>query len=110
MGTTDTLDTAPVLAAVREAISKYGKPEIINSDQGSQLTNDKYTEHLKTSNIRQSMDGKTRWVDNVIIERWFSSTLASLTVKPLTSLEFIPISKVYQIRSFLKLLSDLSFC
>jgi putative transposase len=69
----DTLDTAPVLAAVRDAISRYGKPEIINSDQGIQFTSDNYTEYLKTLHIRQSMDGKARWVDNVIIERWFRS-------------------------------------
>ena len=69
----DTLDTAPVLAAVKQAINRYGKPEIINSDQGSQFTSDDYTEYLMTENIRQSMDGKARWVDNVIIERWFRS-------------------------------------
>lgn len=69
----DTLDTAPVLAAVKEAISRYGKPEIINSDQGSQFTSDDYTEYLKSAHIRQSMDGKARWVDNVVIERWFRS-------------------------------------
>jgi len=69
----DTLDTAPVLAAVKDATSRYGKPEIINSDQGSQFTSDNYTVYLKTANIRQSMDGKARWVDNVIIERWFRS-------------------------------------
>ena len=43
----DTLDTAPVLVAVKEAIKKYGKPEIINSDQGSQFTSDNYTVSLK---------------------------------------------------------------
>jgi putative transposase len=69
----DTLDTAPVLAAFRKAISIYGRPEIINSDQGSQFTSDNYTEYLKKANIRQSMDGKGRWVDNVVIERWFRS-------------------------------------
>jgi len=37
------------------------------------FTSEKYTEYLKTANIRQSMDGKGRWVDNVIIERWFRS-------------------------------------
>jgi putative transposase len=63
----DTLDTAPVLAAVKGAISRYGKPGIINSDQGSQFTSDSYTMYLKAANIRQSMDGKARWVDNVII-------------------------------------------
>ncbi|WP_156946386.1 IS3 family transposase [Desulfitibacter alkalitolerans] len=69
----DTLDTAPVLAAVKKAISQYGKPEIINSDQGSQFTSDEYTSYLKQENIKQSMDGKGRWIDNVVIERWFRS-------------------------------------
>jgi putative transposase len=69
----DTLDTAPVLAAAKEAIDRYGKPEIINSDQGCQFTSDSYTNYLKSLNIKQSMDGKARWIDNVVIERWFRS-------------------------------------
>ena len=69
----DTLGTAPVLQAVRNAIDTYGIPAIINSDQGSQFTSDDYTAFLATHGIRQSMDGKARWVDNVIIERWFRS-------------------------------------
>lgn len=69
----DTLDTAPVLEAVKKAIRRYGKPEIINSDQGSQFTSDEYTAYLKRDGIRQSMDGKGRWIDNVVIERWFRS-------------------------------------
>ncbi len=63
----DTLDTAPVLAAVKDAIRQYGNPEIINSDQGSQFSSDDYTSYLKAEGIRQSMDGKARWVDNVVI-------------------------------------------
>ncbi len=69
----DTLDTAPVLQAVEEAISQYGTPAIINSDQGSQFTSEEYTSFLKSNGIMQSMDGKARWVDNVVIERWFRS-------------------------------------
>jgi len=69
----DTLDTAPVLQAVKQAIEKHGTPAIINSDQGSQFTSDDYTNFLRESSIRQSMDGKARWIDNVIIERWFRS-------------------------------------
>ena len=69
----DTLDTAPVLEAVNTAIDIYGKPEIINSDQGSQFTSTEYVHHLKKNQILQSMDGKARWVDNVIIECWFRS-------------------------------------
>jgi len=69
----DTLETAPVLEAVRDAIDRYGCPAIINSDQGSQFTSDDYIRLLAENRIRQSMDGKTRWIDNVIIERWFRS-------------------------------------
>ena len=69
----DTLDTAPVLDAVKRAVNRYGVPAIINSDQGSQFTSDDYTGFLREQKIRQSMDGKARWVDNVIIERWFRS-------------------------------------
>ena len=69
----DTLDTAPVLEAVKAAISKHGTPGIINSDQGCQFTSEAYTGFLKQQGIRQSMDGKARWVDNVLIERWFRS-------------------------------------
>ena len=69
----DTLETAPVLEALKEAFAKHGVPGIINSDQGSQFTSTEYIDLLKSMNIRQSMDGKARWVDNVIIERWFRS-------------------------------------
>ena len=69
----DSLDTAPVLEAVKSAINIHGKPGIINSDQGCQFTSNEYVDFLKGENIRQSMDGKARWVDNVIIERWFRS-------------------------------------
>jgi len=69
----DTLDTAPVLDAVHSAINKYGEPGIINSDQGSQFTSNVYRDYLKRCGIRQSMDGKGRWIDNVVIERWFRS-------------------------------------
>lgn len=69
----DTLETANVLQTVAEAIQTYGIPAIINSDQGSQFTSTEYRQLLKQHGIRQSMDGKARWVDNVIIERWFRS-------------------------------------
>ena len=69
----DTLETAPVLEAVREAVERNGIPAIINSDQGSQFTSDDYRALLKSLYIRQSMDGKSRWADNIMIERWFRS-------------------------------------
>jgi putative transposase len=52
-----------------EAIGRYGKPEIINSDQGSQFTSQKWIELLEGRRIRVSMDGKGRAIDNVYIER-----------------------------------------
>jgi Transposase and inactivated derivatives len=69
----DTLYTRPVLAAVKNAVDKYGTPGIINSDQGSQFTSDDYKQLLRKLDIRQSMDGKSRWADNIMIERWFRS-------------------------------------
>jgi putative transposase len=67
----DNLGTAPVLDCVKRANKDHGLPSILNSDQGSQFTSDEYMSYLLTNNIRQSMDGKGRWIDNVIIERWF---------------------------------------
>ncbi|MCK4509838.1 MAG: integrase core domain-containing protein, partial [Desulfuromonadales bacterium] len=52
---------------------RYGKPEIFNTDQGSQFTSDDFTGVLNSANIRISMDGKGRWVDNVMIERLWRS-------------------------------------
>ena len=68
----DTLDTTMVINACKKAF-KVAKPLIINSDQGSQFTSDKYIEFIRNSGIRQSMDGKSRWADNIMIERWFRS-------------------------------------
>lgn len=72
-GLSDSLETAPVLEALEDAIERYGYPAIVNSDQGSQFTSREYMDYLKENKIRQSMDGKARWVDNVLIERWFRS-------------------------------------
>ena len=69
----DTLDTDSVIIAVQEAVKRHGVPAILNSDQGSQFTSDAYKSLLKELGIRQSMDGKRRWADNIMIERWFRS-------------------------------------
>ena len=66
----DTLDTRMVMNALKKSL-KVSTPEIINSDQGSQFTSDEYCSFLKEKGIRQSMDGKSRWADNIMIERWF---------------------------------------
>jgi putative transposase len=52
----DTLESAPVLAALRRAIETYGVPGIVNSDQGTQFTGEDYRQYLKSLKIRQSMD------------------------------------------------------
>lgn len=66
----DTLDTRMVTNAVNKAFS-IAKPEIMNSDQGSQFTGERYTNLLKQNRVKISMDGVGRWADNIPIERWF---------------------------------------
>ena len=66
----DTLDTRACIEACEKAF-KVAKPEILNSDQGCQFTSQKYKDFLKANKIKQSMDGKSRWADNIMIERWF---------------------------------------
>jgi putative transposase len=55
--------------ALEEALARYGKPEIFNTDQGSQFTSLAFTSVLKQNDIRISMDGKGCWRDNVFVER-----------------------------------------
>ena len=68
----DTLDTKMVINALKKAF-KVANPLILNSDQGCQFTSTEYIAFLKENHIRQSMDGKSRWADNIMIERWFRS-------------------------------------
>ena len=68
------MDAAFCTEAVEEAISKYGKPEIFNADQGSQFTSSAFTGLLHAHGIRISMDGKGCGRDNVFIERVWRST------------------------------------
>jgi putative transposase len=58
---------------LNEAIEMHGKPEIFNTDQGSQFTSLYFTGALKSQNILISMDGKGRAIDNVFIERLWRS-------------------------------------
>jgi len=64
-----TLDKGFCIEAVEEALAKYGKPEIFNTDQGSQFTSLAFTGLLKSHEIAISMDGKGAWRDNVFVER-----------------------------------------
>lgn len=68
----DTLDTRACIEACKKAF-RVARPEILNSDQGCQFTSQEYKEFLKENHVRQSMDGKSRWADNIKIERWFRS-------------------------------------
>ena len=65
----NTLSTDFCIEAVQEAVTRYGKPEIFNTDQGCQFTSSPFVELLKQHGIRQSMDGKGCWRDNVFVER-----------------------------------------
>ena len=69
----NTLDKAAVTETIKKAIKQHGKPEIMNSDQGSQFTSNEYINLLKENGIKISMDGKTRALDNQRIERFFQS-------------------------------------
>ena len=55
--------------ALEEALTRFGAPEIFNSDQGAQFTDSNFTERLKAHGVAISMDGKRRRIDNVFIER-----------------------------------------
>ena len=68
----NTMDAEWVVCCVKQAIARYGAPEIINSDQGSQFTSDEYVQYIKSlETVRISMDGKGRATDNAYIERFF---------------------------------------
>jgi len=69
----NTMDTTFCIEALDEALDKYGAPEIFNTDQGTQFTSEDFTGVLKSSDIKISMDGKGRWMDNVFIERLWRS-------------------------------------
>ena len=68
----ETLALRPVMNAVTKAF-KISKPEIFNSDQGIQFRSPWYSYVLNENNVKQSMDGRGRWADNIMIERWFRS-------------------------------------
>ena len=69
----NSLTTDFCLEAVEEAIQRYGKPEIFNTDQGSQFTSQEFVDLIQGHGIQVSMDGKGRWVDNVFVERLWKS-------------------------------------
>jgi len=66
----NTMDASFCLDMLEEALT-FGKPEILNTDQGSQYTCDAWIKMVQDNGIRVSMDGKGRWADNIIIERFW---------------------------------------
>jgi len=68
----NTMESEWVVNTLKVSVAQYGKPEIINSDQGSQFTSDEYVSFVKDlKTVKISMDGKGRAIDNVYIERFF---------------------------------------
>ena len=69
----NTMDANFCIEALEEAMTRFGKPIIFNTDQGSQFTSPRFTEVLTDAGVKVSMDGRGRWMDNVFIERLWRS-------------------------------------
>ncbi len=69
----NTMDVSLTTSVLNEALSLYPKPDIVNTDQGSQYTASAHVDILKKHNIQISMDGKGRSIDNIVIERFWRS-------------------------------------
>ena len=84
----NTMDSDFCVEALEEALALHGRPEIFNTDQGSQFTSEDFTDVLKKHGIQISMDGKRRWVDNVMVERlWRSLKYEEVYLKAYESVE-----------------------
>ena len=69
----NSMDVSFCVSALEEALARFGKPDIFNTDQGSQFTSAAFTGMLLATGIKVSMDGRGRWMDNVFIERLWRS-------------------------------------
>jgi putative transposase len=65
----NTMDAEFCIEAPDEAMARHGRPQIFNTDQGSQVTSPRFTDVLTAASVKVSMDGKGRWMDNIFIER-----------------------------------------
>ena len=82
----NTLDASFCVEALEEAIARYGKPEIMNTDQGSQYTGAGWITTLTNADIKISMDGRGRYLDNIFIERlWRSLKLEAIYLHEITN-------------------------
>jgi putative transposase len=83
----NTMETTFCVEALQEALSRFGKPEIFNTDQGAQFTADSFTRILRDCGIKISMDGKGRCIDNVFVERlWRSLKYEEVYLNPYDSM------------------------
>jgi putative transposase len=69
----NTMDAEFCIEALGEAMARYGRPEVFNTDPGSQFTSPRFTGVLTGAGVRVSMDGRGRWMDNIFIERLWRS-------------------------------------
>ena len=76
-------DVSFCLEAVEKALTKHGRPEMFNTDQGSQFTSEAFTGQLKKHRIAISMDGKGSWRDNVFMERIWSRSSTKRSISAL---------------------------
>ncbi len=69
----NSMDAGFCVEALKDALARYGTPEIFNTDQGSQFTSTDFTDVLRDAKVKISMDGRGRWIDNRMIERLWRS-------------------------------------
>lgn len=99
----NTMTTDFCIEALDEALTRFGAPEIFNTDQGAQFTDSDFTDRLKAHGIAISMDGKRRWIDNVFIERlWRTVKYEEVYLKAYASLS----DARAQLRSFFDRYND----
>lgn len=83
----NTMDAFHCVDTLRMAVERFGKPEIFNSDQGSQFTSNEFIDELKSYGIRISMDGRGRCLDNAKMERfWWALKYEDIKIKEYVSL------------------------
>ena len=83
----NTLETDFCIEALRDALTRFGRPTIFNTDQGSQFTAGDFTRALRDREIKISMDGKGRYLDNIFVERlWRSLKYEEIYLHPYDSL------------------------
>ena len=69
----NTMTTDFCIEALEQALTRYGAPQIVNTDQGSQFTSEEFVSAVESAKAKVSMDGKGAWRDNVFIERFWRS-------------------------------------